>query len=183
MLRPGHTLTDHTEGTPQMAARHQAHTDQQYRRYAELRFMMGTGAGISRTPAKLQTIVAQIAQHKGTATPFIWPGYRGVDLELKGFTKYENALPILTHRGIGISTIEHYDEYDGVPMETDMGHYWKLAREKRALEIVLKQYVPGHAFLDHTSPFGPDRFRKFDPLPAFDTIIAPGPFSMCVINC
>lgn len=166
-----------------MASRHTQHNDQQHRRLSELRFMMGTGAGIQRVPAKIQTIVAQLAQHKGSAAPFIWPGIRRLDVLDGEVSPFLYAPQDFVTRRAVATVIEHYDVFDGVPMETDMGHYWQLAKEKRELETNLKLYVPGYQFIAGKSPFGPDRFRKFDPLPAFETIIAHGPFAMRVICC
>jgi hypothetical protein len=53
--------------------------------------------------------------------------------------------------------------------ETDMRVWWDLAAKKARIERP-KSYVPGFGFVTpHVSPFGKDRFLKFDSLPAFET--------------
>lgn len=159
-----------------MASRHERVSELEHRRLIELRGMLGTGQGIQRVPQKLSRLVARLATFTGTPEPLTYKafgreGYSYNDL-LIGPDVFTVPLEI---RDVGVPATEYFNS-TGVPMETDMRHWRALTLERNRLD---RKLFPGFSFpAVHISPFGADRFRAFNPLPAFETVVGP----LCFIN-
>lgn len=130
-------------------------------RLEQLRHMTGTGVGITRIPAVATEQAPEHIVRSGGYSPRIGRHFQASDLVRH---RYEAII---------IKSGPAYTEFFASPSpetEIDMRHYWALCHEKQALESKLHNYVTGHTwFIPHVSPFGSDRFRAFDPLPAFDS--------------
>lgn len=151
-----------------MSAKHtevrrlQRQTDHDEARHEKLRHMLGTGAGIPR-------ILSRASNGAALYRPAATPGLRISHLMqslLAGPDMHTDTGQLLRHQRYVIDVAEAL-----VPItEVSMSHYRAVAAEMRALELKLKRYVAGHRWeAAHVSPFGEDRFRKFDPRPAYES--------------
>lgn len=140
-------------------------------RLTQLEYMTGTGHGITRIP--------QRTREGGPVWKIITPHqviyervytYQRMGVDINGTESFDIFNPIGTYlRRRPHTTI--IPEQAELLTEVDMNHYRQLCREKRELETKLRKYVVGHSwFIPHISPFGADRFRRFDPTPAADLI-------------
>ncbi len=142
-------------------------------RYEQLRYMLGTGHGITRIPQRHKdgSPKHQIITPYRVINQAVYGSYgrMGVDIFGTSTTDIFNPVGTFIKRTHSTTIIPEQSE---LMTEVSMSHYWALAREKRALEAKLRKYVPGHewASVPHVSPFGADRFRTYDPTPQADLI-------------
>lgn len=149
-----------------MSARHQAMTDQQHARLAHLRYMTGTGSGITRIPLlnKFGNVVVRVDQ----------PGVNILHTEPDLFAG-PDVFTSLGHTHSNRPGRTVMPALVSAVTQISIDHYRSLCREKQELDETLKQYVRGHTwFTPHVSPFGADRFHTFDPTPAHELIRGQG---------
>jgi len=140
-------------------------------RLTQLEQMTATGFGITRSPSRhadgapmWKIITPHHVIHERVYT------YQRIGVDISGVETIDIFNPVGTYlRRRPHTTI--IPEQAALITEADMNHYRALCREKHALSVKLRRYVVGHSwFIPHISPFGADRFRRFDPTPASELI-------------
>lgn len=170
------TRIDHAKASRRAKLKQQRAADRYEKclsQIASITDTFGTGQGIPRVPSKHSDFFA-VPILRGEPTPRL---YVGEGLKALG----EDALIVFGYSAAGHrrnrtgrTAVTEFFEAAGSAMEIDMGTYRVLAKERRALQDEVEEYerrliVPGWTAPRHRpDPIGEDRFRKFDPLPAFE---------------
>ena len=160
-----------------MAKRHVYPEDRLYLRVQDINAILATGQGISRVPAK-QSDPFRLPRRPEEPTPRVYTGQGLLALSDQMFIEHgmrivEIGVPRPTQQ-----LIEYFDAATA-QAEIDMSQYRHLVKERNGLlrEIethVQRRLFPGWTAPRHQpSPFGENRFRTFDPTPAFEFTAGP----------
>ncbi len=154
-------------------------------RYDRLRDMLATGIGINRNPHKpirVQDIKPRYCDRTRLLVHVddIWGDLLDQDVQIDDRIEADLYARRST-RPDDLPRLVVYPDVPSVPYEFDVAHYRRVQRERVAIEDqVRRTLVQGHTIPEpvHTPLFGHDRFRRFDPCPAFETVIGP----ICFVN-